>query len=590
MDGTETHLGDLLLGGFTMLGAALILVLVFRKFGIGAVLGYLIAGILIGPQGLGLIREGANILEFSEIGIILLLFLVGLELAPSRLMRLRRAIFGLGMGQVALCGLALFLLIMATTNFTLGAALALGLPLALSSTAQVLPMLQSSGRLNTPGGERTFSILLFQDLSIIPLLTIVAALSRAPAAEGALPGWQIAVFGVLAIGGLIFAGRYVLQPALELIGKIAERELFIVAGLVVVFGSAALMEMIGLSPALGAFIAGVMLANSPYRHELEADIDPFRSLLLGLFFLAVGMMLDIGIIMENTAFVFGAAIALVVTKTAIIFALGKLFGMDTLPALGMGLLLSQGGEFGFVLFGAAEQALLIEPQASSLFSAVITLSMATTPFLMLIARRFYAADPIGDVDYDDASNANPAAVIVVGHGRFGQTVAQMLSGAKVPVTMIDIKPQQIGASRKYGRKVFYGDGMRVDILRGAGAEKCAAIVFCIDGTKLDAAVLRGISTAFPNAKLYMRVYDRVHLLEVKKAGIAGAKREIFESAIHLARQTMMGLEIDEVLIDDVEREYRKLDCDRLEAQSASGDMFAGRHLAFGVTETDKGDD
>lgn len=590
MEGTETHMSDLLMGGFIMLGAALILVLLFRKFGIGAVLGYLIAGILIGPEGFGLISEGETILEFSEIGIILLLFLVGLELAPARLMRLRKAIFGLGMSQVAFCGLALFLLIMATTNFTFGAAIALGLPLALSSTAQVLPMLQSSGRLNTPTGEKAFSILLFQDLSIIPLLTIVAVLSRAPAEAGALPGWLTAILGVLAIGGLILAGRYVLQPALELIGKIAERELFIVAGLVAVFGSAALMELIGLSPALGAFIAGVMLANSPYRHELEADIDPFRSLLLGLFFLAVGMMLDIGVIVENTAFVFGAAMALVATKIIIIFCLGKLFGMSTLPALGMGMLLSQGGEFGFVLFGEAEKALLIQPEASSLFGAVITISMATTPLLMLIVERFNVAQTEGDVDLDDPSQAGKASVIVVGHGRFGQTVAQMLSGANIPVTIIDIKPQQIGVSQKFGRKVFYGDGTRVDLLRGAGADQCAAIVFCMDGKEFNAESLEMIKMSFPEAKLFVRAYDRVHLLEVKKAGLDGVKREVFESAIHLARQTMTGIDIDEVLIDEVDREFRQLDCDRLEAQRNAGDMMAGRHLGFGLTGGNKGGD
>ena len=336
MDHGAAHFGDLLIAGFIMLAAALLLVLLFRKFGIGAVLGYLIAGVLIGPQGFGLISEGRTILEFSEIGIILLLFLVGLELAPARLMRLRRAIFGLGMSQVILCGIALFLLIYLSSTFTWGAALAIGLPLALSSTAQVLPMLQSSGRLNTPSGENAFSILLFQDLSIIPLLTIVGVLSRAPAAEDSLPGWLTAILGVLAIGGLILAGRYLLQPLLKLIGQIAERELFIVAGLVAVFGSAALMEVIGLSPALGAFIAGVMLANSPYRHELEADIDPFRSLLLGLFFLAVGMMLDLSVIRDNTAFVFTAALILVATKTLIIFGLGKTFRNGDLAGSGHG--------------------------------------------------------------------------------------------------------------------------------------------------------------------------------------------------------------------------------------------------------------
>lgn len=581
MEGSETHVADVLIGGFIMLGAALVLVLLFRRFGIGAVLGYLIAGILIGPHGLGLITEGESILEFSEIGIILLLFIVGLELAPARLMRLRNAIFGLGLSQVALCGLVLFLLILTTTNFTWGAAIALGLPLALSSTAQVLPMLQSSGRLNTPTGERAFSILLFQDLSLIPMLTIVAALSRAPAEEGALPGYLVAIYGVLAIGGLILAGRYLLQPVLKLIGKIAERELFIVAGLVAVFGSASLMEMIGLSPALGAFIAGVMLANSPYRHELEADIDPFRSLLLGLFFLAVGMMLDLNVIAENTVFVFGAAAALVLVKIAIIFGLGKLFGMANYPALAMGMLLSQGGEFGFVLFAEAEKSLLIDPTASSLFGAVVTVSMATTPFLMLLARRFNTGITQTSANLDDPENADRASVIVVGQGRFGQTVSQMLLGARLSLTLIDLKPEQIDTHRRFGVKVFYGDGTRVDLLRRAGADEADAIIFCIDDPEFKAQRVKAIRQSFPDAKILVRVYDRVQLIDLKGLGVVGMKRELFESAVYLARQAMQSLDIDQDLIENADRSFRDRDCERLEAQmKADGDMFAGSEIQF----------
>lgn len=577
----ETHMGDLLLAGFVMLGAALVMVLVFRRFGIGAVLGYLIAGILVGPHGFQLISNAGTILEFSEIGIILLLFIVGLELAPARLMRLREAIFGLGMSQVVLCGVALFLLIMATTNFTLGASIAIGLPLALSSTAQVLPMLQSSGRLNTPTGEKAFSILLFQDLSIIPLLTIIAALSRAPQEDGGQSGWLTAIYAVLAIGGLILAGRYLLQPLLKVIGKIAERELFIVAGLVAIFGSAALMEFIGLSPALGAFIAGVMLANSPYRHELEADIDPFRSLLLGFFFLAVGMMLDLDVVMENPAFILGAAVALVTVKIAIIFGLGKLFGMETNPALAMGMLLSQGGEFGFVLFAEAEKALLIEPEASSLFGAIITISMATTPFLMLLARRFSSGGSKSTTPLEDPSNADRASVIVVGQGRFGQTVSQMLMAAKIPLTLIDIKPEQIDLHQRFGAKVFYGDGTRIDLLRRAGAADADAIVFCMDDQNFGPEQARAIVQSFPETKMFVRVYDRRQLIALKGLGIVGMKREMFESAIHLARQTMFAIDLDSSLIDEVDEEFRQRDCDRLEAQIKSGgDMLAGAELRF----------
>lgn len=583
MDSTETHMADLLLGGFVMLGAALVMVLLFRRFGIGAVLGYLIAGILIGPQGLELISNAETILEFSEIGIILLLFIVGLELAPARLMRLRQAIFGLGLSQVVLCGIALFLLIMATTNFTLAAAIALGLPLALSSTAQVLPMLQSSGRLNTPTGEKAFSILLFQDLSLIPLLTIVAALSRAPQEAGAQSGWLTAIYGILAIGGLILAGKYLLQPLLKLIGRIAERELFIVAGLVAVFGGAALMEFIGLSPALGAFLAGVMLANSPYRHELEADIDPFRSLLLGFFFLAVGMMLDLNVIWENTAFVFGAAIALVAVKITIIFCLGKLFGMPTLPALAMGMLLSQGGEFGFVLFAEAEKAMLIEPEASSLFGAVITISMAMTPFLMLLAERFNDGNGSSNADLEDPEAAGRASVIIVGQGRFGQTVSQMLLGAKVPLTLIDIKPDQIDTHQRFGVKVFYGDGTRVDLLRRAGADEAEAIVFCMDDPDFGPEKVKAITQSFPSTKLLVRVYDRRQLIELKGLGVVGMKRELFESAIHLARQTLYAIDVDDSLIGEIDEEFRQRDCDRLEEQiKSNGDMFAGVEHRFGI--------
>ncbi|MEP6174076.1 MAG: monovalent cation:proton antiporter-2 (CPA2) family protein [Parasphingorhabdus sp.] len=576
-------MGDLLLGGFIMLGAALVMVLVFRRFGIGAVLGYLIAGILIGPHGFQLISNAKAILEFSEIGIILLLFIVGLELAPARLMRLRQAIFGLGMSQVVLCGISLFLLIMATTNFTLAASIAIGLPLALSSTAQVLPMLQSSGRLNTPSGEKAFSILLFQDLSIIPLLTIIAALSRAPQEGDGQSGWLTAIYGIIAIGGLIAAGKYLLQPLLKVIGRIAERELFIVAGLVAVCGSAALMDFIGLSPALGAFIAGVMLANSPYRHELEADIDPFRSLLLGFFFLAVGMMLDLDVVVENTGFIVGAAFALVAVKIAIIFGLGKLFGMDTNPALAMGMLLSQGGEFGFVLFAEAEKAILIEPEASSLFGAVITVSMATTPFLMLLARRFGEGGSRTSANLDDPANADRASVIVVGQGRFGQTVSQLLLAAKIPLTLIDIKPEQIDIHEQFGAKVFYGDGTRVDLLRRAGAQAADAIIFCMDDKEFGPERAREIVQSFPETKLFARVYDRRQLIALKGVGIVGMKRELFESAIHLAKQAMYAIDIDDSLIDEVDEEFRQRDCDRLEAQmNSGGDMFAGGELRFGT--------
>ncbi|WP_299326616.1 monovalent cation:proton antiporter-2 (CPA2) family protein [Parasphingopyxis sp.] len=577
--------GELLLDGFILLGAALAFVLLFRRIGLGAVLGYLIAGIVVGPFGLGLIESGESILAVAEIGIVLLLFLVGLELAPARLWRLRRDIFGLGLLQVVVSGVAITGLVLAGTSFTVAAAIAIGMALALSSTAQVLPLLQSEGRLNTPLGERAFSVLLFQDLSIVPLLTLVAVLSRAPADPGAPPGWLLAIYAVVAIVGLVAAGRFVLSPLLNLVGRFAERELFIVTGLFTVFAAAALMDALGLSMALGAFVAGVMLANSPYRHELEADVDPFRSILLGLFFLAVGMMLDVGVVLAEPLFVIGMAAALVATKVAVIFGLAMLFGVKARAAFVMGLLLSQGGEFAFVLFAEAERALLVTETATSLFGAVVTLSMATTPFLMALAKRFGGVKASTRDDLDGPDAAPPAGAIVVGHGRFGQTVSQMLMGANIPVTLIDSKPDQIDLSGEFGRKVYYGDGLRVDLLREAGGDEARAILFCNDGTGLDEERLEAIRMAFPKTKILGRAFDRRHLLAMGEGELDGAFREVLESAIAMARKAMELVDLDETLIDRVEEEFRKRDCDRLAMQREEGDMHAGAEMSFGGPES-----
>jgi glutathione-regulated potassium-efflux system protein KefB len=575
MAGASPETVTLLREGVILLGSGLGFVMLFRKLGLGAVLGYLVAGALIGPSGIGLVAGGESKLAIAEIGIALLLFLVGLELSPARLWRLKRDIFGLGLVQVALCGVVLAIMIYLATGFTIGAAIALGLPLALSSTAQVLPSLKSSGRMNTPFGERAFSVLLFQDLAIVPLITIIAALSRAPTDPLAPPGWLLGLYTVGAIFGLVMAGRYIIQPLLRLTGRLGERELFVVVGLFTVFASAAVMEALHLSTALGAFVAGVMLADSPYRHEIEADVEPFRSILLGLFFMAVGMVLDIDAVIDNPLFVIGMAATLVAIKTGVIFALAKLFGMETRPAFGLGLLLSQGGEFGFVLFAQAQNALLIEPQAASLFGAVVTLSMATTPFLLMIARRFeYGRDQSGNLP-DGPEHADQAKAIVVGFGRFGQTVAQMLRGHGVSVTLIDVKPEQIELSGSFGAKVYYGDGRRIDLLRRAGAEETQIIAFCVDDRLLGPKELEPILEAFPQAAVFMRVFDRRQLIAVRELDLAGTTRELFESAIKMGIDALQTLGASEEDIMAIEKEYREHDLVRLEAQGSTGDLHAG---------------
>jgi CPA2 family monovalent cation:H+ antiporter-2/glutathione-regulated potassium-efflux system protein KefB len=576
--------------GVILFGFALAFVLIFRKLGLGATLGFLVAGALVGPQALGLVGEAEQTLGIAEFGIVLLLFIVGLELSPSRLWRMRQDIFGFGLLQVVLCGLAVSAVIYAFTGFSAAASLALGLPLGLSSTAQVLPMLQSAGRMRTPFGERAFSTLLFQDLSIVPLITIIAAMSRNPADAGGPPGWLLFLYTVAAVVGLVLAGRFLLRPFFRLIGNLGEREMFVFAGLFTVLASAALMEVLGLSTALGAFIAGVMLADSPYRHQIEADVEPFRSILLGLFFLAVGMMLDLSAIAERPVFVVGMAAALIATKAVVIGGLALAFKMKWRQALALGLLLSQGGEFGFVLFAQAQGAYLINPEAASLFGAIVTLSMATTPFLMMATARI-RAEPVIEGERDgpvaDGSNA-----LIVGYGRFGQTVAQMLLAQGVQVTLIDTDIEMIDVAGDFGAKVYYGDGTRVDMLRQAGAADAELILFCIDGDQIEPELIEGVHAAFPGAAIFVRAFDRRALLKLKKAPIAGVVREVMESAVLMAKRALAEIGVDEAEIARTEDYYRDTDKKRLVAQHEAGDVRAARDViitrpgAMGVPATD----
>jgi Kef-type K+ transport system membrane component KefB/voltage-gated potassium channel Kch len=566
---------SLLHDGSLMLGFALGFVLLFRKLGLGATLGFLLAGAAVGPQVLGLVGGAEAKIGIAELGITLLLFLVGLELNPSRLWRMKRDILGLGLLQVVACGIVISAIIYLFTGFSSGAALALGLPLALSSTAQVLPLLQSSGRLRTPFGERAFAMLLFQDLSIIPLITIIAAMSRNPAHAGGPSGWQLTLYTVLALAGLIAAGRFLIRPLFRLIGNLGEREMFVFAGLFTVAASAAVMEALGLSTALGAFVAGVMLADSPYRHELEADVEPFRAILLGLFFLAVGMILDLNAIAERPLFVLSMALALIAAKTAIIAAIGMAFGMNWRGGLALGLLLSQGGEFGFVLFAQAQGAYLISPEAASLFGAIVTLSMATTPFLMAATRRLREMPVLKQEDREGPSD-DGANAIVVGYGRFGQTVAQMLIASDIPVTLIDSDIEMIDVAGEFGAKVYFGDGTRLDLLRQAGAAEAELILFCIDGDQLDPELMEGVHAAFPKAAIFVRAFDRRTLIKLRETPARLIVREVMESAVRMARLALEQLGVGLEEINRAEDMYRSRDGERLRLQIESGDIRTAR--------------
>ncbi len=574
--------GMTLIGIAFMLGAALFFVTLFRKLGLGATLGYIVGGALIGPYALRLIPDPDAIMRVSEIGIAFLLFLVGLELHPSRLWRLRRDIFGLGLMQVVLCGLALSAMFYFALGLSPAASLAIGLPLGLSSTAQVLPMLRSSGQLNTRRGERAFSVLLFQDLSIVPMITIIAAMSRAPADPNQPSGGMLALYTVGAVVCLVLAGRFVLNPLFRLVGRLGERELFVVAGLFAVIASSALMEWLHLSVALGAFIAGVVLAESPYRHELESDVEPFRSILLGMFFLSVGMLIDFGAIAERPLFVAGAAIAIVVVKAVIIAGVARMFGMKMSRAIWLGLLLSQGGEFGFVLFGQAASAMLIDQDSAALLSAIVTVSMVSTPFLMRITEWVLDRMPEPEAGHQGPEFSPETNAIVIGYGRFGQTVAQMLQAKRIPVTIIDKDSEQIEVSEEFGTKVYYGDGTRIDLLRTAGADTAEAIIFCQDGIDLDRAKLEAILEAFPQARVMVRAYDRRQVMQLAGVDVDWIQREVFESAVTMGRQALLKLGIARREVDRVELAYRERDADRLQVQSETGDLRAARDRMFGA--------
>lgn len=568
------------------LTAAVVLVPLFHKLKLGAVLGYLAAGILIGPGVLALVSEAESTMAFAEFGIVLLLFVVGLELRPARLWRLRHDIFGLGLLQVVVTGALLTVVVHTLTSLSWAAALVVGLPLSLSSTALVVQLLQERQALGTRFGERSFSVLLFQDLAIVPLLTLVAALSRVPDPT-ARPGWEEGLLTLAAVAGLALAG-FALRPIFRAIGMIGAREAFVAAALLTVLGAAYLMQSLGLSMALGAFVAGVMLAESPYRHQLEADIEPFRGLLLGLFFISVGMSLDTRVVSDNIGLIALLVVAVMSVKAVAIAGLAKLFGAPTGSAFRTGLLLAQGGEFGFVLFASAQRGLLIAPEAANLFSAVVTISMLLTPFIVRLAARTSTVAPKTD-HLATPDKAAPAPVIIVGYGRFGQGVDQMLGARGIKTVLIDFSPRQVELALPFRSAVYYGDGRRLDVLRAAGAENAKLIAFCTDDRSIGQDTFDAIRTAFPNAEIICRAFDRLHWMNLRQAGIDVVVRELFDSAIRMGGEALRILGDNDDTIDRVAEEYRRRDTERLAAQLSTGDLMAGRETRFEETGPMAGD-
>ncbi len=550
----------ILVNALVYLAAAVVAVPIAKRLGLGAVLGYLMAGIVIGPWGLRLIGEVEDILHFSEFGVVLLLFLIGLELEPRRLWAMRRPIFGSGSAQVlgvsvALGGAAL----VAGVDWKVALIGALGL--SLSSTAIALATLDERNLKGTPTGSSAFSILLFQDIAAIPMIAIVPLLGVAAAESG---GWQSALRIVGVILAIVVGGRYLVRPALRFIAKSDLREIFTAFALLLVIGIALLMQWVGLSMALGAFMAGVLLADSEYRHALETDLEPFKGLLLGLFFIAVGMSVDFGVFMAQPWLILGLVAAFLSIKTAVLYGLARLFDIPRSQRALFAFLLSQGGEFAFVVFGAAQAARVLDANVASILIVVVALSMVATPLLLIAYDKLIAPRYRSSVKREaDAIETNEEHVIIAGFGRFGQIVGRLLTANQVKLTVLDHDPDQIDLVRRFGNKVFYGDATRIDLLHAAGAAHARALVVAIDDIDDSLTLVDAVRHAYPDLKIMARARNVTHFYDLLDRGVTVIERETFESALLLGREVLCELGFGAFRARQAAHKFRKMNIENL---------------------------
>ena len=543
------HLDQFLLGAFVYLAAAVIAAPIATRLGLGSVLGYLVAGMIIGPA-LGLVgSEGADVMHFAEFGVIVMLFLVGLELQPSKLWTLRKPILGLGGLQVVATAAAFGIAALALgTGWK--PALAIGLILAMSSTAIVLQSLNERGLMKTSAGQSCFSVLLFQDIAVIPILALLPliAVSHASGDHGSsliagLPGWAqtLAVFG--AVAAIILAGRHLMRPLFRAVASSGIREVFVGLALLIVVGITLLMQFVGLSAALGTFLAGVVLAESEYRHELEMDLDPFKGLLLAVFFIAVGAGIDFSLLIDQPLTLIGLVAGFVLLKLAVLFVLARGFRMAGPDAARFSFSLAQGGEFAFVLISFAAGLGLLTATQSGWLVAMVALSMALAPLLMIldekvVQRRYQRANGAREAD-TIAETGN--RVIIAGHGRYGMTVGRLLAASGIKAVVLDHDAEQIDALRKFGFKVYYGDASRPDLLEAAGAPEAQVLVIAIDDRDKTNEIAASVRRHFPHLKVIARAFDRTHAYDLINAGADSVHREVFASSVDMGEAVLTAL-------------------------------------------------
>lgn len=554
---------------FVYLAAAVITVPISKRLGLGSVLGYLIAGVVIGPFGLRLVgQEGEDVMRFAEFGVVMMLFLVGLQLQPELLWRMRVPILGLGGLQmianvILLSGIGMML------GLAWQQALAISLILPLSSTAIGVQTLTERGLMKTDGGQSAFSILLFQAVAIIPILALLPLLSTNPAAVSqtaqsgnTLAGWQQTLLVMTTVGGIVVGGRFLMRPVFRFIATTRLREIFTATALLLVVGITLAMQAVGLSPALGTFVAGVVLAESEYRHELMSTVEPFQSLLLGLFFLSVGASINFNLILAQPLLIFGLIVGVSLLKSGVLIGLGKLFKLDLNQSILFAFALVQGDEFAFVLFSFAAQSKVLSENLAGSLIAVVALSMLLSPLFMiaydrLIAPRFISrSDRQQEADHIDD---NENAVIIAGFGRFGQIVGRLLIANGYPITVLEHNPAQIELLRRFGWKVFYGDASRIDLLHAAGAQQAKLLVIAIDDSEQILHIVNLARQHFPNLKILARAIDRSHAYELIRRGVDVIHRETFGSALDMGVEALKLLGVRSYKAHRAAQTFRKHD-------------------------------
>lgn len=565
--------GDFLIQAATYLGAAAIAVPVFNRFKLGAILGYLAAGVAVGPYAFNLLRQEEGVFHIAEFGVVLFLFVIGLELSLPRLWALRHDIFGLGAAQLAVTGAALASVFVATGVMAAPAAAIAAVSLAFSSTAFALQYMKDRSELNTPYGARAFPVLLMQDLAVVPLLAAIPFAASA----GALPqdvdmaqGWSGAAKAALVIAGLIAAARFALNPLLRAVASSGSREAFAATALFLVAAVSLAVSWAGLPMGLGAFLAGALLAESAYRHQIETDIEPFRGLLLGLFFISIGMRLDLHLIAREWLVVLGGAVGLVALKAAVLYALARAFRSSRRDALLTGAVLSQGGEFAFVVFSVGTDVALFSSNEATLMSAIVTISMAMTPFAMMAARRLIPAAPSESAEGLETPPSKQGHVVLAGFGRMGQIISQVISAADVDVVAIDKNPSHIRNAERFGFKVYYGDASRLDTLTTAGAADALAVILCMDDRDAVNHAAAALRQRHPALFIIAVAHDRMHEIELRKLAPNKVVRETLESSLAVARRALAHIGYDDGVIEDYVEQFRKRDRERLLAQMDYG--------------------